>query len=137
MVHAGNHGAHNSSVCKGKHRNLGTGEKLLDHNGTATLAELGICHHVGDGFFGLLPGGGDNNTLAQGKTVRFDNRGDRGSFQVCQRPVKLRKDLIGSGGNTVFLHQILGKGFAAFDNGGIGSGSKARDALFFQSVHAT
>ena len=33
------------------------------------------------------------------------------------------------------MHQILGKDLTAFDDGGVGPGAEAGDALFFQGVH--
>ena len=40
-------------------------EKFLNDHLVAALAEDVILHHVPDGGFGLVPGLGDDNTLAQ------------------------------------------------------------------------
>ena len=47
----------------------------------------------------------------------------------------LVEDLIGSGGNAVFFHQVFGKDLAALDDGGVGLRAEAGDADFVQRIH--
>ena len=137
MVHGGNHGADGTAIGEGQNGNFRAGEEFLNDHGGATLAEFGICHHVGDSFLGFFSGLGDDNTLAQRQTVGLDDGGDGGSFQIGQRSFQIGENFVSGSGNAVFLHQVLGKGLAAFDDGGICPGAEAGDAFFVQPVHAT
>ena len=135
MVHGGDHRLHGLAVCEGQDADLGTGKKLLNDDVLAALAEDLIRHHGLDGLLGLLPGLGNDDTLAQGQAVSLDDRRNGGGFQIPKGRVHIVEDLVLRRGNAVLLHQILGEDLAALDDGGVGLGAEAGNALAVQGIH--
>ena len=136
MVHGGHHGLYHLAVGEGQHTDLRTGEELLDDHTAARFPEHAVCHHIGDGLHGLLPGLGNDHALAQGQTVGLDDRGDGGGFQILEGSVQIIEDLVLCRGDAVFLHQVLGEDLAALNDGCVGAGAKAGNPLFRQRVHS-
>ena len=135
MVHGGDHRLHGLAVREGQDADLGAGEELLNDDVLAALAEDLIRHHGLDGLLSLLPGLGNDDTLAQGQAVGLDDRRNGGGFQVPKGRVHIAEDLILRRGNAVLLHQILGEDLAALDDGGVGLGAEAGNALAVQGIH--
>ena len=137
MIHGGNHGLNCLSIRKGQNADLRPGEEFLNDNVFAALAEDLVRHHGFDGVHSLFPGLGNDHTLAQGQTVGLDDRGDGGGFQILEGGGHIVEHFIFRRGDAVLLHQILGEDLAALDDGGIGPGTEAGNALGFQSIHST
>ena len=135
MVHAGDHGLHGGAVGEGKHGNFRAFEVFLDDDPVAAFAELFVLHDLPHSFPGVPAVHGHGHALAQGQAVRLDHRRDRRSLKVFQGLFRVSEDLVGRGGNAVFLHQVLGEDLAALDDGGVRAGTEAGDALLFQRVH--
>ena len=136
MVHGGHHGHQRVSVGEGQNGDLRPLQVFLDDHAQAAVAELFPRHHVGDGLFCLLPGGGDDDALAQGQPVGLDHGGDRGGLQIGQSLLQHGEAPVFGGGDAVAAHQVLGKYLAALDDGGVFPGTEAGDALGLQRVHA-
>ena len=99
-------------------------------------AEFFILHGLANGRFRFLPGHRHRDALAQGQTVRLDHRRNRRGFQIFQRILRRVEYPVFRRGNTVFLHQILGKHLAAFDYRRILPGTEAGNSDRFQHIHA-
>ena len=136
VIHGGHHGLDHLAVGEGQHGDLRAGEKFLNDHMVAGLAEDVIFHHIPDGGLGLVPGLGDDNALAQRKTIGLDDGGDGGGVQIGKGGGHVVEDLIPGGGDAVLFHEILGKDLAALNDGGPGAGAKAGDFSRFQRVHA-
>ena len=104
MVHGGDHGLDYLAVGKGQHGDLGAFKEFLDDDVLAALAEDFVSHHGLHRVHGLLPGLGDDDALSQGQAVGLDDGGDGGVLQVFEGRVHAVEDLIGGGGDAVFLH---------------------------------
>ena len=135
MIHRGNHRNYGFPVGEGQDGNLRAGEKFFNDNLVAALAEHLVLHHGLNGLLCLLPGLGNNNTLTQSQAISLDNRGHRSRIQIPKGGFHIRKHFILGGGDMVFLHQILGKNLAAFNDGGVCSGAEAGNSLHLQGIH--
>ena len=102
---------------------------------TAALAEDLVLHAGFDRLNGLFPGLRHGDALPQGQTVRLDHSGDGGSLQILQGLFHIVKDLILRRGDAVFLHQVLGEDFTAFQDGGGFIGTETGDPDSFQPIH--
>ena len=103
----------------------------------AAGAEFLILHHGDDSCLCVFSGLCDDNAFAQCQAVCLDNGRDRSSLQICQRFFHIIKGLVACGRNAVFLHQIFGKDFAAFDDGCIGPRAETRNADRLERIHAS
>ena len=137
VVHTGNHGFHGCSVGESQNGNLRTFKVLLNNDLIAALPEFLIFHDLPHSRPGFPAGHGHGHALAQGKSVRLDHGRDRRGFQVFKGFFRIRKNLVRRGGNTIFLHQVLGENLAAFNDGRVGAGAEAGNAFRLQSVHAS
>ena len=101
----------------------------------AASAEYFIFH---DGFYAgfcLFSCFRDDNAFAQCQTVCFDNGGNGCCFQISQRVFRVVKHFVSRCRNVVFLHEIFGEHFAAFQNRCVFVGAEARHADGFQCVN--
>ena len=101
---------------------------------TARAKDL-ILHHRANSIRGFLSCHGNDNALAECQSVSLDNRGNGRGFEIFQCRLHIVEHFVCRGGNVVFLHQILGKDLAALNDSRIGTGTKARNSLFFQSIN--
>ena len=137
MIHRRDHRHHGLAVGKGQNRYLWAREELLDDHLIATLAKDLILHDDMDGGARLGKIVGNDHALAQCQTVGLDHDGVGGVVQILQSVGRLAEHLVSGGGNTVFLHQILGKDLTSLNNCGGLVGAKARNALFREGVNGT
>ena len=136
VVHGGHHGPDGGAVGKGQHADLRTGQKLLDHDLVAGVAEGFVLHDGLDGVLRLNQILGDQHALAQRQAVGLDDDGEGGGFQILQRLGGVVEDLVAGGGDAVLLHQVLGEHLAGLDAGGLGIRAEAGDARLVKPVHA-
>ncbi|CAN3999461.1 Site-specific integrase, partial [Dysosmobacter welbionis] len=101
----------------------------------AGVPEGPVLHHGPDGILCLFIGPGDQHALAQGQTVRLDDDGEGGGFQIGERRSGRIEHLISGGGDVIFFHQVLGKDLAGLDPGGSGVRPEAGDARGVEGVH--
>ena len=92
-------------------------------------------HHIPDSLLCLLPALGDDDAFAQSQAVCLDDRGNGSRVQVSKGRIHIPEHLVAGRGDMVFFHQFLGEHLAAFQNGRIGPGAEAGNALGLQSVH--
>ena len=95
-----------------------------------------FLHDFVQTLFGFLVTGSNDDPFAQCKTVRLQHDGEACLLlQVLNSLLRVIKILISCGGNVVFLHEILGKGLATFQDRCIFTGSKSPQALCLQCIH--
>ena len=135
MVHGGHHGGDGGAVGESQDADLRASQKLLDHHPAAGVPEGPVLHHGPDGILCLFIGPGDQHALAQGQTVRLDDDGEGGGFQIGERRSGRIEHLISGGGDVIFFHQVLGKDLAGLDPGGSGVRPEAGDARGVEGVH--
>ena len=136
MVHGRDHRLDCLGISEGQNRNLYALQELFHNNVVAAGAECLVLH---DGLDCVLSFGkvlGDDDTLAQGQTVRLD---DNGVFvhllDVGNCRMGIVKSLIAGSGNAVLLHQILGKDLAALEDCRIGTGAEGGNASLVKRIH--
>ena len=135
MVHGGHHGSNGFAVGKAQNGDLGPLHELLDDDARTGAAECTAVDRVLDRLNGFFLGHGDRNTLAERKTIRLDN--DRRAVlpDVLDRVRRVLKNSVACGRDIVFLHQILGKGLAALDDGSVLARTEGADACGLERVH--
>ena len=111
--------------------------EFLDDDLVSGSAELLVHHQLFYAVAGLLERIADQNALAEGKAGSLEHDGHLSGLEVLQRFLRIVKDLIGGGRNAVFLHQILGKSLAAFDDRRIGRCSEDTEPLCLERVDNT
>ena len=110
MILGAYHGLYALSVGKGENRNLGACQELLDNDVVARIAELFVLHDGLDRGDRLVDSLSDDNALAERKTVSLDYYGSGVfGFNVSYSLFGIVKNLVLSGGDTVFFHQVLGE----------------------------
>ena len=134
MVHGGEHGHEGHAVREAEDGDLGALQVLLDDEAGAALAEDAVLHGGADGLAGLLAAHGDRDALAEGEAVGLDDDGDGRGFDVGHGGVEVVEDLVGGGGDAVFLHESLGKDLAALDLGGGLGGAEGGGADVLKGV---
>ena len=137
VIHGGNHGDDSCSVRKGKDRNLGALQKFLDDDPLSAVTEFPVFHNRPHGIPGFFSCPGDKNAFPKSQPVGFNNAGQRAGSYVGVSLFSAVKSLEACGGNSVRLHQMLGKDLAPFDDGCIPAWTEAGNAGFFKQVHGT
>ena len=108
--------------------------KLFNHDLVARGAELLIDHQLGDAGPGLFAVFADQDALAQGQSGCLEDDGISGCFQICQGLFSVIKYFISGRRDAVLLHQVLGKGLAAFNDGRVLPGAEHSEACRLKSV---
>ena len=129
------HGLEVFAVHERKNRDLGAGEELLDNDARTGAAECTAVDGVLDCLDGFFLGHGDRNALAERKTIGLDNDRRAVLLDVLDRVRRVLKNSIASGRDIVFLHQILGKGLAALDDGSVLARTEGADACGLERVN--
>ena len=115
MIHGGYHGYNGFSVCKCKHGNLRSAQKFFYNYFRAAFTEALFLHDGANRGFCLFKALGDDNALAESKSVGFDDGGIFRALKVCDRLGGVVENLIRRRGNTVFFHEIFCKNLAALN----------------------
>ena len=129
------HGLEVLAVNERQNGNLRAGQELLDDDARAGAAECTAVNRVLDRLNGFFLGHGDRNTLAERKTIRLDNDRRAVLLDVLDRVRRVLKNGIACGRDIVFLHQILGKGLAALDDGSVLARTEGADACGLERVN--
>ena len=119
MVLSGGHGLDGLAVHEGKDGNLTAGHELLDDQTISGRAEFLVGHDLLDALFCLIEVLANQNAFSESQAVGFENDGEISIFQISERRLRAVEGLIGSCGNLIFFHQVLGKCFGAFQDGRI------------------
>ena len=135
VILCGRHGLEVLAVYEGEHGNLRTGQKLLDNDTRTGAAECAAVDGILDCFNGFFLGHSHGNALAECKTVCFDNDRRAILLDVLDRVCGVLKNSVARGRNAVFLHQILGKGLAALDDGSVLARTEGTDAFGLECVY--
>ena len=135
MVHGRHHGNNGFAVGKAQNGDLGPLHELLDDDARAALTEGLVLDHGANGGFRLLDRLRDDDALAERQAVGLDDDGRALRLNIGAGGVRVGEELILCRGDAVFFHQILGKGLARLDDGGLFVGAEARDARLGQRVH--
>ena len=129
------HGLEVLAVNERKNRDLGAGEELLDDHAGTGAAEGTAVDCVLDCLDGFFLGHGDGHALAECKAIRLDNDRRAVLLDVLNRVRRVLKNGIACGRDIVFLHQILGKGLAALDDGSVLARTEGADACGLERVN--
>ena len=119
------------AVGQHKHRQLDTTEELFDDHTMGGCAELGGGQHLFQLMLGFLQVVQYQHTLAGGKAVSLQHVG---GFERGQELLTLFQGLGGESaircrGDTVALHELLGKILAAFQHGTLRLGADNHHVL--------
>ena len=118
-ISGGGHGLDGLAVHEGKDGNLTAGHELLDDQTISGRAEFLVGHDLLDALFCLIEVLANQNAFSESQAVGFENDGEISIFQISERRLRAVEGLIGSCGNLIFFHQVLGKCFGAFQDGRI------------------
>ena len=135
MILRGGHGGDVFPVGKAQHGHFRPHHALFDDHGQTGGAELAAFHHVPHGLLGLLDGLRHRDALAQSQTVCLDHDGRTLLVDVGQSFRLVGEGLVLGGGDVVLGHQLLRKGFAGLDDGGVLVGAEGLDAGGLHGVH--
>ena len=108
--------------------------ELFDDDARTTLAEGLVLDHGANGSFRLLDRLRDDDALAERQAVRLDDDGRALRLNIGAGGLRLGEELILRRGDAVLFHQILGKGLARLDDGGLFVGAEARNARLAQRI---
>ena len=135
VILRGGHGGKVFSICKTKYSDLRADHTFFDDHRQAGSAELAAFHHVPHGLLGFLNSLRHSDALAQGQAVRLDHDGGTLLVNVGQSLCLIGEGLVLCSGDVVLGHQLLGKGFAGLDDGGVLVGAEGLDAGGLHGVH--
>ena len=135
MVHGRHHGNNGFAVGKAQNGDLGPLHELLDDDARAALTEGLVLDHGANGGFCFLHRLRDDDALAERQTVGLDDDGRALRLNIGAGGLHVGEELVLRRGDAVLFHQILGKGLARLDDGGLFVGAEARDARLGQRVH--
>ena len=135
MIHGGNHGNDRFTVGKAQNGDLRAFHELFDDHPVAGTAELVVLDHGANGSFRLLDRLRDDDALAERQAVRLDDDGRALRLNIGAGGLRLGEELILRRGDAVLFHQILGKGLARLDDGGLLVGAEAGNTRRAQRVH--
>ena len=135
MVHGGHHGDDRFAVGKAEHRDLGALHELFDDDARTALPEGLVLDHGADGGLCLLRRLRDDDALAERESVGLNDDGRALRVDIGAGSLHLGEELVACRGNAVLFHQVLGKGLARLDDGGLLVGAEAGDAHLAQRVH--
>ena len=137
VVHGGNHRDDDLAVGERKHRNLGSGEEFLDNDVIARRTEDLVRHHRANSVLCLSESFGDDNALAERKTVRFDNDGHILVLKISDCTIHIVENFVSRCGDRVFLHKILRERLASLNDSRLFVGAEAGNTDRGKCVNAT
>ena len=127
VIHGADHRYDHVTIRKAEDGHLRTLEVLLDDDLIAGVAELVLCHDGLDALDRLLTGHRDDDTLAEGESVRLDDGRDRAGLDIRLCGVDIGKYLIARGRDVVLLHQVLREYLRTLDDRCLALRSEGRD----------
>ena len=135
VILCGRHYLDDLAVDKRKNAYFTSGHELFDDHLISCGTELLVLHDGLNTLFGIGKSLTYENSLSESKSVSLKDDGEfRLGPEIFESLFGIVKILVSCGGNSVFLHKILGESLAAFDYSGILSGTECPDAGFFKFI---
>ena len=122
------------AVGKGQYRYLATGHELLNDDLTSRVAEFFVRHELRDACLGFFKCLADQDAFSQRQAGSLQDDGHFCVLQIGERFFGVVEDLVSGRRDPVFLHEVLGKCFAAFDDRRVRRRSEDPKSLGFERV---
>ena len=137
MILGAHHGHDGLAISEGKQGSLLAKHTFLDHHSGTGRAEAPVFHDVIHGRQCLIHSLGNHHALACREAVRLDDDRCALGFYIVTGRSCIRKNLVFSRGDTVLLHDVLGKGLGAFQLRRRPGRAESADARPVHGIHQT
>ena len=121
------------AVAEGEEGELFAGEELFEDDLGLLGAEQSAGEHLGGCLFGFEVGVADDDALACGEAVGFDDDGDGEAAELFADLFERGAEGVGRSGDVVALHEFFGEGLAGLELRGVLGGAEDAVAAFWSS----